>query len=517
MNAYDLCAIPAAMFPDSECLVAGELRLSYGELDVWTAAIARRLERLAPGRVAVCDVNSAGLVALALAGWRSGRAVVPLNVRARGDELEFLVEASEPAAVFAGLRYLESVRAAAAATGAVVEAVPLSPDALAAPGEQTPADLDEAAVALGLFTSGSTARPKLVELSHGNLFAHVTSTTELPADGPVGAVVVAAPLFHIAAFGSICTGLFGGRRLVLLDEFDPDAWMSAVEREQATHAFLVPTMLRRLIDSPVFAPQRLTTLQTVAYGAAPMPGQLLERVLEAFPATTGFANAFGQTETTSTVTLLSPDDHRIEGSAQEVERKRARLRSVGRAIEGVEVAVLDENGVPCPTGAVGEVAVRGPRVMLGYAGAANSGDAGDDGWLRTRDLGYLDDDGYLFLVGRANDLIIRAGENVAPAEVEAVLASHPGVADVSVAGVADEDLGERIGAVLVARPGVTLEPGEIVAFARTRLAAFKKPEIIAVIDEIPRSPLGKVRRPLVREILERDGVAVSPSGAIAAK
>jgi acyl-CoA synthetase (AMP-forming)/AMP-acid ligase II len=454
-------------------------------------------------------------------GWtgsaRAGRSIVPLNVRARGAELEFLVEASEPAAVFAGLRYLEDVRGAATKTGAAVEAVPPSPDPLSDAAEQTVVDVDEHAVALGLFTSGSTARPKLVELSHGNLFAHVTSTTELPVDGPTGAVVVAAPLFHIAAFGSICTGLFGGRRLVVLDEFDPDAWMSAVESEQATHAFLVPTMLRRLIDSPSFAPSRLMTLQTVAYGAAPMPAPLLERVLAAFPSSIGFANAFGQTETTSTVTLLSPDDHRIEGTAEEIERKRTRLRSVGQAIDGVEVAVLDESGATCPPGTVGEVAVRGPRVMQGYAGADDGTGTTDQGWLRTRDLGYLDEDGYLFLVGRANDLIIRAGENVAPAEVEAVLASHPGIADASVAGVADEDLGERIGAVLVPRPGVVLDPAEVVAFARTRLAAFKKPEIIAVVDEIPRSPLGKVRRPLVREILDREGVRVTPSSAAAAK
>jgi long-chain acyl-CoA synthetase len=155
--------------------------------------------------------------------------------------------------------------------------------------------------------------------------------------------------------------------------------------------------------------------------------------------------------------------------------------------------------------------------MQGYAGAHDGAGTTDKGWLRTRDLGYLDEDGYLFLVGRANDLIIRAGENVAPAEVEAVLASHPGIADASVAGVVDEDLGERIGAVLVPRPGVALDPAEVVAFARTRLAAFKKPEIIAVVDEIPRSPLGKVRRPLVREILDREGVRVSSSSAAAAK
>lgn len=506
MNAYDLCAIPAAMFPDSECLVAGSLRLDYAGLDAWTAVLASRIEQLRPGRIAVCDLNSAGLVALTLAAWRAGRAVVPLNVRARGEELEYLVGGCDAAAVFAGERYLEPVGAAAA--GRIpVEPVPTAAEAGA---EQVPVDVGEDAVAVGLFTSGSTARPKLIELSHGNVFAHVTSTTELPVDGPQGAVVVAAPLFHIAAFGSICTGLFGGRRLVLLEEFDAQAWLDAVEREAATHAFLVPTMLKRVIDAPSFSPERVAGLTTVSYGAAPMPPTLLGRILDVFPTSVGFVNAFGQTETTSTVTMLTPDDHRLEGDPAQVERKRRRLRSVGRAIEGVELAVLDPGGSPCPAGTVGEVAVRGARVMRGGDPAG-----GGDGWLRTRDLGYLDEGGYLFLVGRANDLIIRAGENVAPAEVEAVLAAHPGVADVAVAGVADEELGERIGAVLVARPGAELDPAEVVAFARSRLAAFKKPEVIAVVDEIPRSPLGKVRRPLVRDLLETAGVRVGGPGAAA--
>jgi acyl-CoA synthetase (AMP-forming)/AMP-acid ligase II len=516
VNAYDLCAIPAAMFPEAECLVAGDLRLDYAALDAWSGALAQRLDGIAPGRVVVCDVNTAGLAVLALAAWRAGRCIVPINVRARGDELAYLLDASDAAIVFAGRRYLDVIRAGAPA-GRSAEPSPARPGADAFAGEtvQRPVDVDESAVALGLFTSGSTARPKLVELTHGNLFAHVTATTELASDPPHGAVVIAAPLSHIAAFGSIATGLFGGRRLVLVAEFEPESWLRAVESEAATHAFLVPTMLRRIVEHPGFTPARVVSLQTVTYGAAPMPQELLERILAAFPASVGFANAFGQTETTSTVTLLSPEDHRLEGTAEEIAERRARLRSVGRAIEGVEVAVLDETGSPCPPRTVGEVAVRGPRVMRGYAGISDAhGAALEDGWLRTRDLGFLDEAGYLFLAGRVNDLIIRAGENVAPAEVEAVLAGHPAVADVAVAGVPDEELGERIGAVLVPRSGATLDPADVVAFARARLAAFKKPEVIAVVAEIPRSPLGKVRRPLVREILERDGVAVLLPGAV---
>jgi len=181
MNAYDLCAIPAAMFPQVECLSAGGLRLTYAEIDSWTAQLAASLEHRAAGCVAVCDVNTPGLVALALAAWRAGRAVVPLNVRARGDELAYLLDACRPAVVYAGTRYADPVQAVAP-PGCPVEPVPTTPSYGETSG-QIAADLDEDAVALGLYTSGSTARPKLVELTHGNLFAYTTSITELPSKG----------------------------------------------------------------------------------------------------------------------------------------------------------------------------------------------------------------------------------------------------------------------------------------------------------------------------------------------
>ncbi|TMC51208.1 MAG: long-chain fatty acid--CoA ligase [Chloroflexi bacterium] len=506
MNVYDICAIPASIEPDRECLVSGRLRLSYAALDAWTARLAERLRDHAGRRIAIIDINSPGLVALLLACWRAGCVAVPFNVRARGEELAYLLHQAEAPVIFAGERYRDALAAAGASTGAV-EAMP-RPLAAAPSSDPTPApaDLSEDTVAIGLFTSGSTARPKLIEISHANLLAHVVATTEL-LNNSGSAVVVAAPLFHIAALGSICTGLFSGRRLVLLDEFDPERWLSAVEAEAATHAFLVPTMLGRLIDHPAFDAGRLRSLTTLSYGAAPMPPALLERCLERFPDSVGFANGFGQTETTSTVTLLGPDDHRLVGSPEEIALRRRRLHSVGRAISGVEVAVLDDDGRSLPPGQVGEVAVRGDRVVRGREGGP--GAAGRDGWLRTRDLGYLDEDGYLFLAGRADDMMIRAGENIAPVEVEAVLASHPDVAEAAVAGIPDDDVGERVGAAVIARPGHSIDVADLVRHAAARLAAFKRPELVAVVDELPRSPLGKVQRPRLRELLQREGRPVT--------
>jgi acyl-CoA synthetase (AMP-forming)/AMP-acid ligase II len=506
VNVYDICAIPASIDPERECLVSGRLRLSYAALDAWTAQLAERLRGHAGRRIAIIDVNSPSLVALLLACWRAGCVAVPFNVRARGEELAHLLRHAEAPVIFAGQRYRDTV-AAMDAGGGVVEAMPEPPEAAPPFDPSAPsADVTGDRVALALFTSGSTARPKLIEISHANLMAHVTSTTELLGNSDT-AVVVAAPLFHIAALGSICTGLFSGRRLVLLDEFDPERWLSAVESEAATHAFLVPTMLGRLIDHPGFDAGRLRSLTVLSYGAAPMPPALLERCLERFPDSVGFANGFGQTETTSTVTLLGPDDHRLVGSPEEIELRRRRLHSVGRAIAGVEVAVLDDDGRPLAPGQVGEVVVRGDRVVRGRDGGP--GATAGDGWLRTRDLGYLDEDGYLFLVGRADDMMIRAGENIAPLEVEAVLASHPDVAEAAVAGIPDDDVGERVGAAVIARPGHSIDVADLARHAAARLAAFKRPELVAVVDELPRSPLGKVQRPRLRELLQREGRPVT--------
>jgi acyl-CoA synthetase (AMP-forming)/AMP-acid ligase II len=222
-----------------------------------------------------------------------------------------------------------------------------------------------------------------------------------------------------------------------------------------------------------------------------------------------FINAFGQTETTSTVAMLGPDDHRLDGKPVEVERKLRRLASIGRALPDVELRVVDEHGQPLPPGEVGEIAIRTDRTMRGYykePGATQS--TLKDGWLHTRDLAWIDDDGYIFLVGRKSDMIIRGGENIAPEEVEIVLESHSAVEEAAVVGLPDEEWGERVVAVVALLPGASASEEELIDFCHERLASFKKPERVYFADELPRNSLGKlVRREVRAHYLANAGAA----------
>src|SRR5437867_4422994 len=291
------------------------------------------------------------------------------------------------------------------------------------------------------------------------------------------------------------SGRFPGHEdlLVLMSQFEPRSWLDLVERERITHAFLVPTMLKQLLDQPDLERRDLSSLDILSYGGAAMPFPVIRRAIERFPKSVGFVNAFGQTETTSTLTLLGPEDHRLEGTPAEVERRTRRLGSIGRPLPDVEVRVVDENGRALGPGEVGEIWVRTPRVMKGYAGAGGP-PLRDDGWLPTRDMGWIDEDGYLYVAGRQDDMIIRGGENIAPAEVEAVLQSHPSVEEAAVVGVPAGEWGRRLVAVVVLRPGASLSPEALTDFCRERLASFKKPEVVRFVAELPKNPMGKILR-----------------------
>jgi acyl-CoA synthetase (AMP-forming)/AMP-acid ligase II len=285
-----------------------------------------------------------------------------------------------------------------------------------------------------------------------------------------------------------------------MPQFEPAAWLEHVERERITHAFVVPTMMKQLLDHPDVERRDLTSLEVLSYGGASMPFPVIRRAIERFPRTVGFVNAFGQTETTSTLTVLGPEDHRLEGTPDEVERRTRRLRSIGRPLPDVEVRITADDGSVLGAGEVGEIQVRTPRVMKGYAGA-DSSPLTEDGWLPTRDLGWLDEDAYLYIAGRKDDMIIRGGENIAPAEVESVLQSHAAVEEAVVVGVPDVEWGQRVAAFVVLRPGASATPAELGEFCRERLATFKKPETITLLPELPRNPMGKVLRRDLRTYL----------------
>jgi acyl-CoA synthetase (AMP-forming)/AMP-acid ligase II len=342
-----------------------------------------------------------------------------------------------------------------------------------------------------LFTSGSTAAPKAATLGHDQLTAYIFNTVEFGAAEEDEAVLVAVPPFHIAGVAAVLSSTYAGRRLVPLPRFSPEAWLAAARAEAVSHAFVVPTMLARIVAAMEADPSAtVPSLRHLAYGGSRMPIPVLERALATFP-TAEFVNAYGLTETSSTVCVLGPDEHRAaHGSADPA--VRTRLGSVGRPVPGIELRVVE-----------GEIEVRGAQVSGDYLEAGSQRDA--DGWLRTGDRGWVDDEGYVFVEGRGDDTIIRGGENVAPAEIEDALLRHPAVAGAAVVGVPDEEWGERVGAMVVARAGVTLDPEAVAAFVREHLGSLKTPELIVVTDELPHTATGKVLRRAVRADLAGRG------------
>lgn len=506
MNLAMLLDIPASIVPDGTALIGpGDERESYGRLREAAGRAAGLLRDLgvAPGdRVGLFATNSLEYVEALFGVSLLGAVAVPMNFRARGPELAHLLADSGTKALFTEERYEDLVREAAPESLPVVYLDRDFRDRIAAaePVELV-ADVDDDGVGIILYTSGTTSLPKGVMLSHGALTGYVINRTECADGTERGLSLVSAPLHHIAAVSSLLSSLYGGRTVVLMPQFDAAEWLSLVDRHAVTHAFLVPTMLARIVALPEVAKTDLTSLELVTYGAAPMPPSVIRRAIEVFPTSVGFTGAYGQTETTSTVTVLDPDDHRMEGSPEEVERKQRRLASVGKAVGDVELRVVDEDGTEMPPGVVGEVQIRTFRTMTGYWGTnarATAETVQADGWLHTGDLGYLDEEGYLFLGGRRGDLIIRGGENISPEDVEAAVYEHPDVAEAGVVGVPDEEWGERVAVAVVPREGAELTVDALLEFCAERLPGYKRPEIVLVLDSLPRTSTGKLLR---RELL----------------
>jgi acyl-CoA synthetase (AMP-forming)/AMP-acid ligase II len=375
---------------------------------------------------------------------------------------------------------------------------PADLDHLLAPGE--PGDIDEVPdqedpVAVLLYTSGTTAAPKAVVLRHRHLLAYVLNTVEFGSAGPQDAALVAVPPYHVAGLANLLTNLYAGRRVVYLAAFDAEQWLRTVRLEKITHAMLVPTMLARIVAEVHGEDAGTPTLRSLAYGGARAPRPVVERALRVFPGT-GFVNAYGLTETASSIAVLSPEDHRAALTSSDP-AVRDRLGSVGRALPGIEFQIRAEGGKPVGAGQAGLVFVRGEQISGEYAGGRGQGAVDPDGWFATRDTGRLDADGYLFIEGRADDTIIRGGENIAPAEIEDVLLAHPGITEAAVVGVPDPEWGQRLVAVVVGHG----DEAEIRRWVRDRLRSSKTPDTVVFRAELPRTDTGKLlRRTLLAEL-----------------
>ncbi|MGH7813705.1 MAG: class I adenylate-forming enzyme family protein [Candidatus Binataceae bacterium] len=505
MNTVNFVTIPSSIVPDREVLVFGERRLNYAQLADRVARLCAVFKRfgLKPRDViAALDTNSDLYIQCYYAAAQAGLTFLPLNYRAKDAELEYMINTADAKALLAGDRYLDLVERIRprlttkriAAMGAGKDGLERIEDLIAASEpEESEAEVDDEDTSILMYTSGTTSLPKGVMLSFRDFTAYVTANIELADGAERGAALVCVPFYHIAGTTAYMTNLWTGRKLVTMPQFDAASWLELVERERITHAFVVPTMMKQLIGHPRFASADLSSLTNLAYGGAAMPIQVIRRAIEVFPKSVGFVNAYGQTETTSSLTVLGPDDHRLAGPPAEVELKLKRLNSIGKPLPDVEIGVRGDDGKLVPAGQVGEIIIRTPRLMKGYAGREDDARL-PDGWRATGDLGWLDEGGYVFFAGRKDDMIIRGGENIAPAEIETVLMSHPGVDECAVIGVPSVEWGHTVKAFVVPRKGHRVTEPELAEFCRSRLASFKRPESIEFIDALPKNPLGKILR-----------------------
>lgn len=497
MNLMMLLEMASAGFADRVAVTDGRTALSYEQLFASAGRAAHRVQESGAKHLAVLDVSSPAVpVGLFASAW-AGVPFVPLNYRLTGEELErltaqiapaLLVTDAERASQLGGLDGIEVIEREAflehASAGESLD--PAS----------WPMDPDD--IAILLFTSGTTGPPKAAVIRHKHLSTYIMTTVEFGTASDADAQLVSVPPYHIAGMATLCSSIYSGRRIVQLPNFTAQEWLRLAQGEQVTNAFVVPTMLQRIVDELGEAGvAELPSLRAIAYGGGKMPLPVIEKAMQVFP-NADFTQAYGLTETSSTIAVLGPEDHRVAWQAEEP-AARKRLTSVGKPIPTVVVQIRDEDGNVVGAHERGEIYVSGEQVSGEYLGKGSLLDG--DGFFPTRDGGYLDDEGYLFLEGRQDDIIVRGGENMSPGEIEDVLLQHEAVRDVAVVGVPSEQWGEAVAAAIVLHPGKQAEPEALRAFVKEQLRSSRSPEKIVFRDELPYNETGKLLRRLVREDL----------------
>jgi long-chain acyl-CoA synthetase len=496
MNLMMLLEMAASGHPERVAVQDEANALTYAELFEAAGRAAALAKASGAAHVGMLDVTSVAMpVALFGSSW-AGLPFVPLNYRLTGAELDALLERIKPAYLVTDSERAAKLEGAAGITLAAREPF-LS---LVRDGGEKAAEwsMEGEDIAVLLFTSGTTGVPKAAVLRQKHLVSYILGSVEFGGAGEEEATLVSVPPYHVAGIAAVLSSVYGGRRIVQLANFTAEAWLSVARKERVTHAFVVPTMLSRIVDfldgkSSAGVP----SLRAVAYGGGKMPLPIIEKAMKLFPET-AFTNAYGLTETSSTIAVLGPEDHRAAAASSDPAVKR-RLVSVGRPLPGVEIEIRDDEGRPVPVGVSGEVYVRGEQVSGEYLGRGSN--VGKDGWFPTRDGGSIDADGYLFLEGRIDDVIVRGGENLSPGEIEEVLLEHEGVADCAVVGMPDVQWGESVAAVIVAHAGRRPSAEELCDWVKARLRSSRVPTRIEFWDELPYNETGKLLRRKVREAL----------------
>jgi acyl-CoA synthetase (AMP-forming)/AMP-acid ligase II len=495
----DILHFWAGVRPDAVAFEQDGARITYGEADLLTRQLIALFQSygIAKGdRLAWLGKNEMIYYLSYIAAARMGAVMVPIGWRLAAPEIAFMLTDTGAKLVLAGsefaaiasevAREVPARPAVIEGTAARAEAARLDPASYSPPASDEPV--------LQLYTSGTTGNPKGAMLSNRNLLG--TRNRGLQAGlpwffyEPDDCILLCMPCAHIGGTGLMNIGIANGVRNLVQAEFTPTGVLEAIEGG-ATHLFIVPAALQMVVQHPQAATTDFSNLKFLIYGAAPMPLELLKEAVATMP-NAGFLQAYGMTETSGTISALLPEDHSLQGNQ--------RMRSAGKALPGVEIEVRGADNVEVPRGTIGEVCVRSPTNTAGYwqLPEATAKTIDPDGWLHTGDAGIMDEDGYIYIQDRIKDMIISGGENVYPAEVENAIFGHPAVAEVAVIGIPSAKWGEEVKACVVPKPGVTIDEDDIITWARSRIAAFKAPKSVDVIDVMPRNASGKILRRQLR-------------------
>lgn len=490
----------AATHPHQEAIAYGDRRLTWSE---WDERIRRTAGALADAgigrgdRVAVVDRNHIICLDVLLAAGSLGASTVIVNWRLTDPELDYILDDCRPRILFLGVDLAERAALLADGSSTIEQVVMMDNefeewiDASEPRGKDPAVTQDD--VVLVIYTSGTTGRPKGAEFTHAGINANSATSAAMGGMGEHDRILGSMPLFHIGGAGSTLAGIYEGVPITLLREPRAEAIIEAIEGG-CTRAFLVPAVISTLLDAGERERRALASLKVITYGGAPCPLPVLTKAIDALP-TTSIMQVYGMTELCGRVTTLSDAAHRDPHHPE-------RLVSAGQVIEGVEMRIVDpETLADVAPGTPGELWFLTPKRMKGYLGLpeATAEVIVEGGWLRTGDVGRIDEDGFVFIEDRLKDMIISGGENIYGLEVEGALESHAAVAEAAVIGVPDPLMGESVLAVVVAVPGATIDPTELIEHARQHLARYKCPRFVVVVDELPRNPSGKVLKAALRE------------------
>ncbi len=498
MNIMMLLEMANSVFSDRTAFTNADdgTSITYQELFEKSGKAAKIAQQTGSDHFAIRDINSLAMpISLFGSGW-AGLPFVPLNYRLTGSEIDallaritptYLVAEDEHAGSFSGRESVQSVSRSGFLENLITDAEH---------AEAWSMDPDEVAVLL--FTSGTTGEPKAAVLRHKHMVSYILGSVEFASAGEEEASLVCVPPYHIAGIAAVLSSVYSGRRVVQLPNFTAKSWLEVGRAEAITSAFVVPTMLARIIEElDGKSSAEMPHLGSLSYGGGKMPLSVLERAMTLFPET-DFSNAYGLTETSSTISVLGPDEHR-EAAASTDKYAHKRLVSVGVPLPGMEIEIRDADGNVLAADEAGEIFVRGEQVSGEYRGIGSLTD--DEGWFPTRDRGYADSEGFLFLDGRADDVIVRGGENLSPGEIEDVLLEHEAVADAAIVGIPDEQWGEAVALAVVLKKGKSATEDDLKSWVNDRMRSSRVPQVIHFKDELPYNPTGKLLRREIRSEL----------------